>query len=417
MKKALIYLGMSVIILGMIISYDVVKCDGQVLMRYFFEHGKEDLTEKYDLDDYTYSEKKEEKKAEQRQEQLKSENRDTELQDCGRGYEFYYIRLTEEEQEAYRKMYDAFINITTDEEIPTLEDESMNLVADAIRNDHPELFYVDEMGYTHYTRGGQIQRTVINATYSESKAAIESKRKLIEEAADEIIESIPEDADDYTKIKMVYEAIINNTTYDLSAPDNQSIDSVLIYQRSVCAGYARTTQYLLNKLDIPTTIINGYDYESGQSHAWNLCYADGEYYHLDTTWGEASYSSNGVRENQNYEGIRYDYFMITSDEICRTHALQDGVDVPYCTATEDNYYVREGLLIDEYSTERIRDAFERAYAEGWNEISFKCANLEIYDEARQSLIKSGDVFNLYHDQKSTISYVENEEQRIICFWL
>lgn len=337
--------------------------------------------------------------------------------DYSRGYEYYFQQLTDKEKEVYRAMYKAFSEIGSGNTIPTVDDESMNRVAGYIKLDHPEFFYIESMGYTHYTLGGQIQKTVLAVTYSDSKTVIEMERNSIEVAAKQVLDTIPADADDYHKVKAVYDWIINNTDYNLQSKDNQNIKSVFLAGSSVCAGYTRATQYLLNQIGVPTTMVEGSSLTTGENHAWNLCYLDGNYYYVDTTWGDASYSGNEYSDVEFVGDINYDYLLVTTEELNRTHKVAIDLKMPLCNCMDDNYYVREGLYFTSTDTVQLANAFSNAYAQGRKTVSFKCANLEIYDSFRNYLIRQNGVFDYLHGSNNTISYVENEEQRTLCFWL
>ena len=223
MKKALIYLTFSVFILGMIISYDIIKYDGQVLVKNLIKPKNEPVLEQ--AYEYVPVEKNEVTTdggrdffGDSELKVMEAEFEDGEdiddsydeqvlddfsEEDSNRGYEYYFDLLNSEEKKIYRAMYEAFSNIESGNAIPTVNEESMNRVAGYIRLDHPEFFYAKDLGYTHYTMGGQVVKTVLAVSYTESKASIKSQMDYIDRMADELIASIPADADDYTKAKTV----------------------------------------------------------------------------------------------------------------------------------------------------------------------------------------------------------------------
>lgn len=441
MKKALITLVVSLIILGALLGFDIAKCDGNVLLKPLL--GLETSSDYNDVvlddstvdattgkaKDQTYAEKKLSVTASKPQNTLKEATVESTLDedmpqeievdstsDAERGYEFYFPLLSEEEKAVYRIVYDAFSQVKSGVAIPTVDDDTMNKVVNAVKNDHPEVFYLDQIGYTHYTMGGQIQRTTLSVTFSDTKAMIETKQRMVDAVVDEIVATIPSGADDYTKVKAVYEAIINNTQYNSAAPDNQTMISALLNKSSVCAGYSRSMQYILNSIGVPTTVVEGVSLFTGEQHAWNLCKLEDGYYYVDVTWGDASYVNNG-RNGAAGEQLNYDYLLVTEEEICRTHGIDRTYSLPECNLNANNYFVREGLFISEYNPDEVKTIFDRGYSNGQATVSFKCANLEIYDEVCGDLIKKSRVFDMLDPDTETISYVVDEEQRTLCFWL
>lgn len=443
MKKALITLAVSLLILITLLGVDLAKCDGNVLLKPLL--GIETSTDYTDGSDYSnvfadstaadapkkqkYADKKltvtapklNETVSETTVEEASGSDMPEEVEisgvaDSERGYEFYFPLLSEEEKSVYRIVYDAFSQIETGVTIPTVDDDTMNKVVNAVKNDHPELFYLDQIGYTHYTMGGQIQRTTLSVTYSDTKAMIETKQRMVDAVVSEMVASIPAGADDYTKVKTIYEEIINNTQYNSAAPDNQTMISALLNKSSVCAGYSRSMQYILNSIGVPTTVVEGVSLITGEQHAWNLCKLEDGYYYVDVTWGDASYVNNG-RNGASGEQLNYDYLLVTEEEICRTHGIDKTYSLPECNLFANNYFVREGLFIYEYNQDEIKAIFDRGYSNGQSTVSFKCANLEIYDEVYGNLIKKSQVFDMLSPDTGTISYVVDEEQRTLCFWL
>lgn len=93
-----------------------------------------------------------------------------------------------------------------------------------------------------------------------------------------------------------------------------------------CAGcYAKTTQYLLGLLGVDTAYITGQ--AQGESHAWNLAWLDGTPCWIDTTWGDPVFTGG-----DDSQGPAYEYFGLTTDDLLRTHTIDDKVPVPDCTS-------------------------------------------------------------------------------------
>lgn len=68
-------------------------------------------------------------------------------------------------------------------------------------------------------------------------------------------------------------------------------------------------------------------------------------------------------ENVRIPSINYDYFLVTTQELEKTHQLDESIPLPECMADADNYYVHEGLYLDTYNEDQIKWIFEKAPAE------------------------------------------------------
>jgi len=313
---------------------------------------------------------------------------------------FYILRAMETEVE----LDDTWIEKGYDE-------TDMDKAFQAVMIDHPELFYVVGYSYSAGTVLQELKSMSFNGSYSITEEEMDQRKKEIADRESIFFSGIEEDDSTYEKLLAIYRNVIFNTEYDLSAPDNQNIYSCLVGGRSVCNGYAKSFQYLCLKLDIPCSIVTGND-NTGEPHVWNLVQAEGEYYLVDATWGDASYIGDNV---DGFPDISYDYFMVTSEELLKTHIEDNVVPVPRCIATALNYYVQEDLYFDVFDENKLNQVFTEADYLERDTISIKAGNQETYEELFGYLVEDSQIFSLW--SHNSIHYNDNEELRTLTFWV
>lgn len=322
---------------------------------------------------------------------------------------YYYENLSEVERTLYIELLDAIINFRKDIEVSATDRVIIARVFQGVLSDHPEIFYLS--GYTYQHQYGS-DKLLFSGTYTMSKDdAIRMKAKL-EERADRYLENIPQSSD-YEKVKYIYESIILNTEYSVDAEDNQNIQSVLLNGKSVCHGYAKTMKYLLDKAGIETIMVYG-TVSSGNRHAWNIVRIDGEWYHVDATWGDSAFQN--LYQDTDQEFVNYDYLCTTTEDILKTHSIDMIVEIPECSSTKANYYRMEGAYFTLLDLMQLEVLFENAYERGQETVTIKADSSDTYNAMFDYLINQKQVF-IYLQNKTTISYTVNEEQRNIIIWI
>ena len=329
---------------------------------------------------------------------------------------YAFEHLNDEGKTLYAELLTIIQNRSSDIVVSTLDEEILDVVCQFVLADHPELFYMDGYTYTRYTIGGELNKLSFTGNYIYSDEEIAARQTKIDEYVNNCIARIPEGLDTYGKVKYVYEYLISNTEYDFNAPDNQNICSVFIYGKSVCQGYAKATQYLLNKLGIPATLVTGK--VNGVGHAWNLVYVDGDYTYVDTTWGDSSYQrTESSGDTGKIPLINYVYLCCTTQDISRTHTIAETLPMPKCDSMKNNYFVRENEYFVSPDMDAVGELFNRRYADGSNNVTIKCGTKEVYDSLFNSLITDQKVFGFLQGANNTVSYTTFDDQYILIIWL
>lgn len=332
-------------------------------------------------------------------------------------YCFSVLPVTE--QNVYVEILYALVNQIENMELSTLDTQTIEKVFQCVLNDHPEIFYAEGYNFTKYSRGDQIEKITFTGAFTYSPEEITSRKRTLEGYIANYQSNIPVGGSDYDKIKAVFEQIVFETEYDLNSSDNQNIYSVFVNKRSVCQGYAKAVQLLLQRIGIQSCLVTGY-VETGERHAWNLVRADGEYYYLDATWGDAFYLFDG----QNYENmpitgetINYDYLLVPSKQIGITHKDTMMIPLPVCNSLEDNYYVRENMYFEELNTEQLEQLLDRAKEQGRNMVTIKCANEAVFTQMYGYLIEEQKIFDFIKNSAGNLYYTQSQRMNSITFWL
>ena len=328
---------------------------------------------------------------------------------------YCYSVLSEDEKTVYREIYSILNTMGEDVRLSTVDVQLIEKVFKCVLNDHPKLYYVEGYTYTTFTRDTDIAKLEFSGTYTKSREECDAMNVQIENYVADCFSGMENGISDYEKVKYIYEYIIDGTEYNLTAEDSQNICSVFLNGESVCMGYARAMQYLLLEQDILCTVVNG-TADQGEEHAWNLLLLDGQYYHLDVTWGDDSYTVSNDTSSQ-VGMTNYSFFCVTTEEISKTHVIDNVVELPECIAWDNNYYVKEGCYFKSLDTDKLSKIFEDAYALDKGYVEIKCMDSVVYREIYTYLIEEQHIFNYLKEGKDTVSYYDGEELLLLEFWL
>lgn len=255
-------------------------------------------------------------------------------------------------------------------------------------NDWPQLYYLNS-GYRYIVPSPYMSR--VEPDYIDCLDL--GDYDLFEAAADNIIKEsgVRPDMSDYDKAIMLHDELINRIEYDYDALDAYQnaekieddterenaiaqLDSeyehihsafgALVYGKAVCDGYSKAYQYLLYKVGILSHMA------TGPGHAWNLVRLDEKWYYTDLTWDDADAWH-----------IYYEFFNMTDAQLIESgHSIDNPYDMPECTATENNYFTKNGGImsadgdLDNVVEQLKKNSYARVYVTGDIDDTVKITN-------------------------------------------
>ncbi len=316
----------------------------------------------------------------------------TQLQEQNTQSLYYYMQLDEENKKLYEVLFDALSAAKTEVIIDVTNIEQIEVAMEYISYDHPEIYYLNQ--YTIQLTSNK-DKAKLNFEYFLSPEEIEETNALLEEVTQSFIATIPTDATQQKITKLAYDYITSNVTYNEISEYNQSLISALIKKESVCAGYAKAYQYLLQKVGVWTTYLPVQSIEEetqGVSHALNMVKLDDDYFYIDSTWGDI--------EGEHAHACNA-YYMLSSTDMLALYTPA----YPYKDTITNTY------TFNEYSKDAVVLEVERQYQMGKGVIELKF-NPSIYAYAYNRLITNEDIFKIFsqlHIDITSVQFMEKPE--------
>ena len=304
---------------------------------------------------------------------------------------FFFNQLDERQQVIYREIKEGVIRSDLEIQIDTDNAEEVLEIYRLVLFDHPEIFWVTNAGSATVSRWSNgIVYTMFEPEYEHTGEVKEAMQVEIEAAVEAFLASVEPGLSEYELVREVYEYIISTTTYNLDSTDNQNIYSVFVNRESVCAGFSKAAQLLLERLGIFSTYVVGVAYVPGAStapvpHAWNLVRVYDEYYYLDVTWGSPIFQEgSGLAYRVD---VLYDYLLVNEEKLFRTHTLAEGIEMPPVTSLQHNFFVMNDMFYETHDPEQILEAMNTSIQNGEDWVAFQFATPELFQAMRPIILE------------------------------
>jgi len=310
---------------------------------------------------------------------------------------FYYNLLSPDEKKAYDTVSQAvFAFDDSIDSVPViLNVSSWEKVYQFFVFDNPHIDWLASRGCVFHSLSGKV--TGLTFRYVLTRQESEKRLSEVENIANSFISGLGGNLGEYDKALAVFEYLVNNLDYDsvtldktgndsdygMKKPDDmRTVYGALKGKKVVCAGYAAAAKYLLEKLGMECIYVTGFG--EGEAHGWNLVKIDGDYYYMDITWADAS---NTDPELDQGDAISYEYFAMTSEQLLKEHELEYPEDMPLCSETACNYFVREGLYLEEYDLNKIKEMAAKSVKNKSKSNQICFSDKALYNQAQNNLLE------------------------------
>lgn len=165
--------------------------------------------------------------------------------------------------------------------------EECSWAYNAMRYTHPEIFQVTSMFWYWDNASGYV--TAIRPDYCVSKAELPARKALYEQGVEAIVDYAMEADTELGRLMRANDYICINYEYDYDL-EMRRADDVIESRECVCEGYTALYTAALKRMGITTTFV----LSDAMNHIWNAVLLDGDWYHIDVTWNDPSFSEIAI---------------------------------------------------------------------------------------------------------------------------
>lgn len=271
----------------------------------------------------------------------------------------------------------------------SLSEAEVRTTSKALTDDHPEIFWLTgTMGYY-----SDESMTAIQIYSAFSPEEVGTRVSAMRSAANAFYTSVPDGLSAFEREVMVHDFLIDHVEYDKDVdtinldnnnPDTYTAYGALVNKVSVCEGYVRAFQMLLNGLGVECVGVIGESHN--QMHIWNAVKLDESWYYVDPTWDD---------QEQTY--ARHLYCNVNEDYLLEDHTIS-----PLFTSLEDDEINGN---TGEYSASVMNIYIPECTDDIMGYYKQKTPHLSDYDAAD---VKSGMLTAAQQQEEYFVFYVEDD---------
>lgn len=197
---------------------------------------------------------------------------------------YHYCKLNGNDKLAYKTILSAIKSFKSYARIKQVA--NIQETVDAVKNDNPQLFYVDWHNLLYVTMKGE---TALKLRYLVNRETAEKYMDGIKKVASKLKGNCT-----YSTVRNVHDYLATTVSYDYNGVkgkgyrvNDHNAMGALIDKVAVCEGIARAYQLLLRLLKVDCTYISGIvekGRSKGAAHAWNVVIIGAKPYRIDVTW-------------------------------------------------------------------------------------------------------------------------------------
>ena len=286
--------------------------------------------------------------------------------------DYVFYTLNEKEKETYSDMIAAVNRRENEFPFPDgFGSDEMKKLFTLLYTQQERIFWLDSRFYC------DDEQRKLYFMYRYDEEQTDRMRVALDLEAGKIIAGFGQDFDDYQKLLAIHDAVVLSCTFSQEGENVSAAYGALVDGKAMCEGYAFAFSYLCTAAGIDNYVVSGTN-ANGDSHLWNKVVCSGEWYNVDCTWDDP------ILKFEKDDYLKHDYFLVSDEEINDISHSPNNEYLPSvsCTAKNENYFVREGLLFKEYSEglQGLSAAIKTAAQNGSGEAEIRFCDEKVFSE-------------------------------------